>query len=70
MVENMLSIVSTDIMAHEQKKEWELAKEVHRLAHLGVCFHDKDYRGVVFPNGLESSVVLEVKKKQHRNPIF
>lgn len=47
----------------------ELAKEVHRLARLGVCLLDTDDGGVVVQNGLESYLVVEVKEKRRNNPI-
>ncbi|WMV54739.1 hypothetical protein MTR67_048124 [Solanum verrucosum] len=52
----------------EQKKE--LAKDVHQLSRLGVRLMDSIERGIVVMNGDESSLVLEVKEKQGKDPIF
>lgn len=52
-----------DSVSHVEKNKNELSKEVHRLAQLGVFLLDKDGVGVVFQNGLESYLVVEVKQK-------
>jgi len=49
---NKLSMGSTT-RVEEGKKE--LSKEVHRLAHLGVCLLDSDKGGVLVQNGAELS---------------
>ncbi|WMV25731.1 hypothetical protein MTR67_019116, partial [Solanum verrucosum] len=55
-----LSMRST---AHVEEGKKELAKEVHRLAHLGVHLLYFNEGGVVVMNGDESSLVSEVKEK-------
>ncbi|WMV59104.1 hypothetical protein MTR67_052489 [Solanum verrucosum] len=52
----------------EERKE--LAKDVHRLARLGVHLMSISYGGVTIQNGSESSLVAEVKEKQDSDPIL
>ncbi|KAH0670709.1 hypothetical protein KY289_025202 [Solanum tuberosum] len=62
-----LSMYSTD---HFEEDKKELAKDVHKLAQLEVRLMDSTEGGVVVMNGVESSLVLEVKEKQNQDPIF
>ncbi|WMV29778.1 hypothetical protein MTR67_023163 [Solanum verrucosum] len=55
--------------AHVEEGKKELAKEVHRHAHLGVHLLYSNERGVVVRKGVESSLV-EVKEKQDNDPIL
>ena len=57
-------------MADVEEARGELVKDVHRLAHLGVLLMSISYSGVIVLNGVESSVVVEVNKKQDNNQIF
>ncbi|KAH0728063.1 hypothetical protein KY284_003928 [Solanum tuberosum] len=56
--------------AHVEEGKRELAKDVHRLAHLGVRLMDSTEGGIVVTNGAESSLVSEVKEKQDQDPIL
>ncbi|XP_070046304.1 uncharacterized protein [Nicotiana tomentosiformis] len=47
-----------------------LAKEVHRLASLGVRLADSSERGVNVQNRAESSLVVEVKEKQYNDSLL
>jgi len=49
--------------AHFEKDKRELAKDMHRLARLGVHLMDSTEGGVVVMNGAESSLVSEIKEK-------
>ena len=48
---------------HFEEDKKELAKDVHRLARLGVQLMDFTKRRVVVMNGVESSLVPDVKEK-------
>ncbi|WMV30107.1 hypothetical protein MTR67_023492 [Solanum verrucosum] len=48
----------------------ELAKDVHRLARLGVHLISISNGGVTVHNGAESSLVVEVKEMQDSDPIL
>ena len=48
----------------------ELLNDVHTLALLGVCLMSIEDNGVKVQNGVKSSLVVEVKEKQDRDPIL
>ncbi|XP_015170747.1 uncharacterized protein [Solanum tuberosum] len=70
IVDDALSRFSMRSNAHVDEEKKELAKEMHRLACLGVHLVDSGEDGVVVMNGVESSLVLEVKEKQEKDPIL
>ncbi|XP_049369927.1 uncharacterized protein LOC125834816 [Solanum verrucosum] len=70
VVVDALSRLSMGSTAHVEEGKKELAKEVHRLAHLGVHLLDSSESGVVVMNGVESSLVSEVKEKQDKDPLL
>ncbi|XP_069146028.1 uncharacterized protein [Solanum lycopersicum] len=53
-----------------RKKRKELVKNFHWLSRLGVCVKSVSDNGVIFQNGAESSLVVEVKEKQESDSIF
>ena len=53
-----------------EEKKWELAKEVHRLGHLGVRLMGSTKGQIVVTNGAEKSLLLEVEEKQDEYPIL
>ena len=55
-------------IVEEEKRELE--KDLHRLARLGVLLMDSTKGGLVVMNGVESSLVSEVKEKQGQYPIL
>ncbi|WMV45259.1 hypothetical protein MTR67_038644 [Solanum verrucosum] len=57
-------------VVHVEKERKELAKDVHRLARLGVRLMSISDGGVTVQNGIESSLVLEVKEKQDTDLIL
>ena len=57
-------------VAHVKEERKELVKDVHKLARLGVCLMSILGSGVTVLNGAESSLVVEVKKKQDSDPIL
>ena len=52
---------------HEEEKK-ELEKYVHRLPRLGVCLMDSTEGGLVVKHKAKSSLALEVKQNQDREP--
>ena len=70
VVDDTLSRLSMGSVAHVEEKRKELVKDVHRLACLGVRLIIISDNGVTVQNGAESSLVVEVKEKQERDPIF
>ncbi|WMV37288.1 hypothetical protein MTR67_030673 [Solanum verrucosum] len=69
VVVDTLSRLSMGSTAHVEESKKELAKEVHRLARLGVCLLDSSVGGVVIMNGHESSLVSEMREK-HDNDLI
>ncbi|WMV18455.1 hypothetical protein MTR67_011840, partial [Solanum verrucosum] len=70
VVEDDLSRLSMGSVAHIEEERKELARDVHRLARLGVrCMSISD-GGVIVQNGAKSSLVAEVKEKQDSDPIL
>ncbi|KAH0657926.1 hypothetical protein KY289_026674 [Solanum tuberosum] len=69
-VVDALSRFSMGSVAHVEEKIKELAKDVHRLARLGVHLMSISDGGVTVPNGEESSLVVEVKEKKESDPIL
>ncbi|XP_070036945.1 uncharacterized protein [Nicotiana tomentosiformis] len=57
-------------LAHLEAYQRSLAKEVHRLAGLGVRLADPSKGGVIVQNRAKSSLVVEVKKKQYNDPLL
>ena len=62
-----MSIGSTTHIEDEKK---ELVKYVHRLSRLGVQFVDSTSGGVSVHPSSESSLVDEVKKHHHLDPVL
>ena len=56
--------------SHLEEEKKELAKDMHRLARLGVQLIDFTEGEIVVTNGVESSLVSEVKGKKDQDPIL
>ncbi|KAH0661560.1 hypothetical protein KY284_026491 [Solanum tuberosum] len=69
VVADALSRVSMGSVSHVEEEKKELARDVHRLARLGVRLEDSPKGGVMVRHNSESSVV-DVKSKQHLDPIL
>ncbi|WMV54907.1 hypothetical protein MTR67_048292 [Solanum verrucosum] len=67
-VADALSRLSMGSVAQVDDDRKELARDVHRLALLGVRLVDSDKGGVMVHNGFESSFVKDVKAKQCLDP--
>ncbi|WMV18680.1 hypothetical protein MTR67_012065, partial [Solanum verrucosum] len=70
VVADALSRLSMGSVAPVEGENKELAKYIHRLAHLGVCLTDTSDDAVIVQNGSESLLVAEVKEKQDSDPIL
>ncbi|KAH0661557.1 hypothetical protein KY284_026488 [Solanum tuberosum] len=70
VVADALSRISMGSISHMEEEKRELARDVHRLARLGVRLEDSPKGGVMIRHNSESSVVLDVKSKQHPDPIL
>ena len=55
---------------HVEEERKELVKDVHRIAHLGIRLMIISDNCVIVQNGEKSSLVVDVNKKQHRDPIL
>ena len=70
VVADALSRLSLGSLAHVEKGKRELAREVHRLASLGVRLANADDGSMLVLDASESSLVVEVKEKQDRDPFL
>ena len=70
VVVDALSRLSMGSVAHVEDERKKLVKDVHRLARFGVRLISISDNGVTSQNGAESSLVVEVKKKQDSDPIL
>ena len=68
MVADALSRVSMGGLAHVDSSEKEMAREVHRLARLGVRLDEVSNSGMVVVDSFKSSLVDEVITKQDLDP--
>ncbi|XP_019241368.1 PREDICTED: uncharacterized protein LOC109221344 [Nicotiana attenuata] len=57
-------------LAHLEAHQRPLAKEVHRLASLGVRLADSSEGRAIVQNRADSLLVVEVKEKQYDNPLL
>ena len=70
VVAGALSRLYMGSVAHVEDETKELVKDVHSLARLGVYLIRISDSGVIFQNGEESSLVVEVKEKKDSHPIL
>ncbi|KAH0695075.1 hypothetical protein KY285_022172 [Solanum tuberosum] len=70
VVTDFLSRLCLGSTTHVEKGKGELAKDVHKLPHLGVRLINSAEGGIEVTNGAESSIVSEVKEKQDQDPIL
>lgn len=57
-------------VAHIEDKKKDIFRDAQRLSHLGVLFLDSNEVGLIVQNGLISSIMVDVKAKQDKDPIF
>ena len=65
MVVDSLSRMTMGSVAHVDEAKKYLEKEVHTLARLGVRLEGSPDGGAILHHNYESSLVIEVKSKQH-----
>ena len=65
MVADALSRMTMSNVSHVDEAKKNLVKDVHRLARLGVRLEDSPNGGFMVHHNSESSLVVEVKSKQH-----
>ncbi|WMV46128.1 hypothetical protein MTR67_039513 [Solanum verrucosum] len=70
VVADVLSRLSMGSVAHVGEQRKELARDVHRLAPLGVRLMSISDSGVTVQNGAKSSLVVKLKGKQDSDPIL
>ncbi|KAH0734704.1 hypothetical protein KY285_010411 [Solanum tuberosum] len=70
LVADALSRLSMGSVAHVEEEKKELVRDVHRLARLGVQLVDSTKGGFMVHHSSESSFVVDVKAKQHLDPIL
>ena len=68
VVADALSRLSMGTVAHVEEERKDLVKDVYRLARLGIRLMSISDSGVTVQNGVESSLVVEVKEKQDTDP--
>ena len=57
-------------MSYVEEENKELVKDVHRFARLGVRLEDSPNGGFMVHHNSDSSLVVEVKSKQHLDPLL
>ncbi|KAH0647574.1 hypothetical protein KY285_032822 [Solanum tuberosum] len=67
VVADALSRLFMGSIAHVEEERKELAKDVHRLALLGICLMSISDGGVTVQNGSESSLVAEILVEAHNS---
>ena len=70
VVEDDLSHMIMCMMSHVEEVKKDLVKDVHRLARLGVRLDDSPNGGSMVYNNSKSSLVVDVKSKQHLDILF
>ena len=70
IVADALSRMRMGSTSHVEDEKKELVKDMHRLARLGVRLVDSTSGCVSFHPSSGSSLVVEVKKHQHLDPIL
>lgn len=70
MVVDALSRMSIDSFAHFPNGKEVLWKQVHRLDKLGIRLEDSQKGDFMVNHKFDSSFLVEMKSKQHINPLF
>ncbi|KAH0655692.1 hypothetical protein KY285_030574 [Solanum tuberosum] len=70
VVDDALSRLSMGSITHVEEEKKELAKDVHRLARIGVGLTYMSDCGVIVNNRYESLLLVNVKEKQDSDPIL
>ena len=70
MVVNALSRMTMGSVSHVKEGKEELVKDVNRLSRLSDWLEDSSKGGFMVNHNSESSLVVEVKSKQHLDPLL
>ncbi|XP_015163896.1 uncharacterized protein [Solanum tuberosum] len=70
IVADALRRLSMDSLAYLSATQREVARDVHKLANLGVRLMDSEDGSIVVLNTVESSLVALVKERQYSDPIL
>ena len=70
VVADALRRLSMGSVSHIDDEKKEMVKEVHQLSRLGVRLVDTHIEGVSVLSSSESSFVVDVKAKQHLDPVL
>ena len=70
VVAEALSRMTMGSLSHVEQEKKELVKDVHRLDRLGVQLEDSPNGVFMVHHNANSSLVVEVKSKQHLNPLL
>ena len=70
VVADALSHMTMGSVSHVEEEKKELVKDVHRLDRLGVRLEDSPIGGFMVHHNSDSSLVVEVKYKQHLDPLL
>ena len=70
VVADVLSRLFMGSVSHVEVERKELVKDVYKFVRLGVRLMSISHRGITVQNGVEYSLVVDVKEKQHTNSIF
>ena len=70
VVADALSLMTMGSVSHVEEGKKDLVKDVHRLARLGVRLKYSPNGGFVVHHNFQSSLVVEVKSKQHLYPLL
>ena len=70
VVADALSRIGMGSTAHVEDEKKEFVKDIHRLARLGVRLVDSTSVGVSVHPSSKSSLVVEVNKGQHFDPVL
>ena len=65
VVADALSHMTMGSVSHLDEAKKDLAREVHKLARLGMMLESSPCGGAIVHHNSESSLVVEVKSKQH-----
>ncbi|XP_070007835.1 uncharacterized protein [Nicotiana sylvestris] len=68
VIADALGRQSMGSVAHVEAEKRQLTKEIHQLACLGVRLVDYGNGGVVLQNAAKSSLIVEVKERQYKDP--
>ena len=70
MVAYAVSHMTMGSVSHVEKEKNEIVKDVHRLARLGVQLEDSPNGDLMVHHNSDSSFQVEVKSKQHLDPLL